>query len=773
MKKPVLAALLALSLGQPLAPAAHAQTAPAAFSPFVVRDIRIEGIQRIEAGTVFTYLPVKVGDRFTTDRAQEAVRALYATGFFRDVRLEVEGDVLVVAVEERPAIAQIDFVGVRDFSEEQVRKSLKDNNIGEGRTYDRAVLEQAEQEIKRQYLTRGKYGATVTTTVTPLERNRVSVTFTVDEGEVAKIRRINIVGNQAFNESELLDLFVLQTPGFMTWYTKNDQYSRQKLSGDIESLRSFYQNRGYLDFTVDGTQVSISPDKQDVFISVTITEGEKYTVSDVKLAGDLIAPEEELRNLIRLRTGQPFSRQLLTESTKAITDRLGNDGYAFANANAVPEVDKEKRTVAFTILVDPGRRVYVRRINIVGNTRTRDEVVRRELRQLEGAFYDNQKLQRSKRRLDLTQFFTEVAIETEPVADTPDQVDITLRVRERPTGSLVFGVGFSSSEKFLISGSLSQQNLFGSGNALGLQLSSGQISRTYALSFTNPYWTVDGVSRGIDVYNRRFDPRPLGLGSYRTETRGIGLRFGYPVTEIDTINFGVAYEQTRIDVFEDSPVRFIRYVEEFGRVSNLVIGTAGWARDGRDSALWPTSGSLQRISVESSFPGAPVKYYKAGLLNTFFYPLSRDYTFAFTTDFGVGGGYGGQELPFFKAYYAGGPNSVRGYSQSSLGPRDVNGVLGGSRKAVASAEVLFPFPGIGQDRTVRLGMFFDAGQVWSVGREEGALRTYDDLGLRYSAGLSFSWISPVGPLKLSFAHPVRTKDGDRIQRFQFTLGTTF
>ncbi len=765
MRKRLLAVLVSAAFAQ----GAYAQQSASTTSA-VVRDIRIEGIQRIEPGTVFTYLPIKVGERLSPERVQEAVRALYATGFFRDVRLEVEGDVLVVLVEERPAIATIDFVGIREFSDEQLRKSLRDAGIADGRTYDKALLDQAEQEIKRQYLTRGKYGAVVSTTVTPLERNRVGVTFTVDEGDIAKIRRINIVGNQSFGESELLDLFVLQTPGWMTWYTKNDQYSRQKLAGDIESLRSFYQNRGYLDFNVDSTQVSISPDKQDIFITINVTEGEKYTVTDVKLGGDLVVPEEDLRRLITIRPGEPFSRERLTESTKAISDRLGNEGYAFANANAVPEIDKDKRTVGFTILVDPGRRAYVRRINIVGNTRTRDEVIRREMRQLEGAYYDNQKLARSKRRLDLTQFFTEVDLENEPVAGTTDQVDVNVRVKERATGSILFGVGFSSAEKFIISGSISQQNLFGSGNALALQLQSGSINRVYALSFTNPYWTVDGLSRGFDLYDRRFDAKALNIGSYKTDTRGAGLRLGYPITETDNVNFGLAYERTYVDVFDDSPVRFKDYVDRFGNSSSFLIGSTGWTRDGRDSALWPMRGAQQRIGLEASLPGAEVRYYKAGYTGTIFFPVGRNHALAFTGDLGYASGYRGQPLPFFKAYYAGGPSSVRGYSQSSLGPRDPNGFLGGSRKAVGSAEFLFPFPGLGQDRTARLGWFFDAGQVWTPGQAGGTLK---ELGFRYSTGLSFSWISPIGPLKMSMGIPLRTKPDDRTQRFQFLLGTVF
>jgi outer membrane protein insertion porin family len=363
-----------------------------------------------------------------------------------------------------------------------------------------------------------------------------------------------------------------------------------------------------------------------------------------------------------------------------------------------------------------------------------------------------------------------VDLETEPVAGTTDQVDITVRVKERPTGNILFGVGFSSAERFIVSGSITQQNLFGSGNALSLQIASGSISRTYALSYTNPYWTVDGVSRGFDIYDRRFDPQRLGIGNYRTDTRGGGVRFGYPLTEIDTLNFGLAFERTEIDVFENTPQRFKDYVERFGSSSTFLIATTGWARDGRDSALWPTRGSLQRISLEGSMPGGEVRYYKAGYTHTFFYPLSRDYTLALTGDIGYAGGYSNQPLPFFKAYYAGGPTTVRGYAQSSLGPRDPNGVLGGSRKLIGSMELLFPFPGLGQDRTARLGWFADAGQVWNPDIPGGSLR---EVKFRYSTGLSFSWISPIGPLKMSFGIPLRTQPDDRTQRFQFLLGTVF
>src|SRR5712691_6446429 len=489
----VLAALLVV---------AAAGAAAQSFKPFVVKDIRVEGLQRTEPGTVFSYLPVKVGETMNEEKAQQALRALYATGFFTDVRLEVENDVLVVYVQERPAIAQIDFSGMKEFEVDAVRKALRELGMAEARIFDRSMLDLAEQEIKRQYLSHGYYAAEVQTTVTPLERNRVGINITVTEGEAAKIRGINIVGAQAFPERELVNLFVLRAPGWLTWYTKHDRYSREKLAADLETLRSYYQNRGYLDFNVESTQVSITPDRRDIYITVNVIEGEKYTVSDVQLSGQMLLPRDQLEKLVQLKPGDVFSREKLAASTKAISDRLGNEGYAFANTNAIPNLDKEKRSVAFNIVIDPGRRVYVRRIDVAGNTKTRDEVIRREMRQLEGAYYDASKIQLSRRRIDRTSFFSEVNVETLPVEGSPDQVDVLYTVKERPTGALLFGVGFSSVEKFAISASLSQANVFGTGNFLSFNINSGTVNKVYSLSYLNPYYTVDGVSQGFDVYKR-------------------------------------------------------------------------------------------------------------------------------------------------------------------------------------------------------------------------------------------------------------------------------
>src|SRR5471030_340110 len=739
-----------------------------AFDPFVVRDIRVEGIQRIEAGTVFSYLPVKVGETMTDEKAAAAIKALFATGFFKDVRLEVQRDVLIVMVEERPSVSQIDFIGNKKFEKEALRKGLREIGLAEGRSLDKALLDQAEQEIKRQYLARGRYGASVVATVTPLERNRVGVSFSIDEGDVTKIRQINIIGNKAFKEKDLVQLFVLQTPAWLTWYTKNDQYSKQKLSGDLETLRSHYLNNGYLEFNIDSTQVSITPDKKDIYITINLTEGEKYTVSDVKVGGEMLLPEAEVRRLIQLKPGETFSREKLSESTKKITDRLGNEGYAFANANAVPELDKTAKRVALTIMIDPGRRVYVRRINISGNTRTRDEVVRRELRQLEDAYYDADKIQKSKQRLELLAYFSEVDVETPAVPNTSDQVDVNLKVKEKSTGSLMLGAGISSTEKLVLSGSISQQNIFGSGKHLTLQLNTSRISRNIGLNYTDPYYTVDGVTRGFDLYNRRINASLLGLGFYTTNTIGAGVRYGVPLTEIDSLGFGLGAENTRIGVNQTSPQRYQDFVNIFDDNNSAFPGTIGWIRDQRDSAILPTKGVLARANLEVGLPGGTLKYYKLTEQTQWYYPISRTYTLMLNGELGTADGLSGKPLPFYKNFYAGGVTSVRGYDSFSLGPRDAQGnFLGGTRRVVGNAEVLFPVPGTGVDRSMRLAVFLDGGQVFG---EDEKVSISD---LRYSTGLSFSWNSPMGPLRLSYGHPLNAKAGDRIQHFQFQFGQVF
>ena len=759
LREGVIAAVLAALLAAATVPAA-AQ----GFEPFAVRDIRVEGLQRTEPGTVFSYLPVKVGDTIDEAKARSALRALYATGFFQDVRLEAEGNVLVVFVRERPAIAQIDFSGLHEFEPDMLRQALRQLGMAEGRIFDRAALDNAEQEIKRQYLSRGLYAAEVQTTVTPLERNRVGVNISVTEGEVAKIRGVNIVGAEAFPEEELLGQFVLRTPGWLTWYTKHDRYARERLAADLETLRSYYQNRGYLDFAVESTQVSITPDRRDIYLTVNIREGEKYTVSDVRLSGQTLVPREELERLVQLKAGDVFSREKLAASTKAIADRLGNDGYAFANANAIPEVDKDKRTVAFTIVVDPGRRVYVRRIDVAGNSKTRDEVVRREMRQLEGAFYDASKIQLSRRRIDRTQFFSEVTVQTQPVEGSPDQVDVVYTVAEKPTGAVLFGIGFSSAENIAFSAALTQSNVFGTGKYLSLNVNSGSVNTVYSLSYNDPYYTIDGVSRGFDLYRRETDATSLAVARYATDSTGGGIKFGYPVSEIVSVDVGFNLEAVHLDIFDESPQQYLDFVDDFGNDYAYGAASAGWSRDTRDSLIRPTAGGYTRASSELA--GGDLQYYRLVLQQQWYRPLTTDLTLHLAGELGYASGYGGLPMPFFKNFFAGGPGSVRGFRSFSLGPQDIDdNAIGGNRKTTGTAEILFPMPGANRDPSLRLAAFLDAGQVYANKVELSELR--------YSAGVGLFWASPIGPLRLSFAYPINPESGDDIQRLQFTFGTGF
>lgn len=744
-------------------------TSASAFDPFSIKDIRVEGIQRTEAGTVFSYLPVKVGDTMTDEKAAAAIKALFATGFFRDVRLEIEGQVLVVVLEERPAIASLEFSGLKAFKSDDLKKSLREVGLAESRIFDRAVVERAEQELKRQYLAQGHYAVQVTATITPLERNRVGVNFSVVEGDIAKIKQINIIGAAAVSEADLLDLMALRTPGWLTWYTKNDQYSKQKLSGDLEKLRSFYLDRGYLEFNIDSTQVSISPDKQDIYITINITEGERYSVSSVKLAGQLLLPEEELTKLVLVKPGEIFSREKMTDTTKAISERLGNEGYAFANVNAAPELDKEKRLVAFTVFIDPGRRVYVRRVNVTGNTRTRDEVIRREMRQVESGWYDGEKINKSRTRVDRLGYFDEVTVETPPVAGTTDQVDMDIKVKEKPTGNIMLGAGFSSAEKVTLSGSVQQQNLFGSGKHVGVQVSTSKSNKVLSLSHTDPYFTVDGVAQGFDIYSRKTDSSSLAVGTFGSDSFGGGMRWGLPVAEDDYLNLGLSFDRTTLKVDTASPLIYQDYVTRFGATGNTLLGSVGWQKDGRDSLLMTTKGMYRRAVFELSLPGSTATYARLTYQHQHFFPLDRKLTLALNGEIGIAKPYGNKELPFFKNFYAGGIGSVRGFDASSLGPRDpvTNESLGGDKRLVGNAELLFPVPGMGQDNSVRLSAFIDAGNVWGYGNK------FSLGSMRYSAGLALAWNSPMGPLKFSYGNPLNKKTDDKLQRLQFQMGSVF
>jgi outer membrane protein insertion porin family len=735
-----------------------------AFEAFTVSDIRLVGIQRVEPGTVFGYLPIKVGERLDEGSASRAVRALYATGFFNDVRFEVDKDVLVIYLSERPTIASVEISGAKDLSSEVLLKALRDLGLGESRIFDRALLDRADQEIKRQYLARGRYSATVTPTITPLERNRVAVSLAISEGDVAKITQIRIVGNKAFTETELIDELTLSTPTWLSWYTKSDQYAREKLAGDLERLRSFYLNRGFLEFSIDSTQVSIDADRERVYITANITEGERYTVTGFKFSGNTLGRDAELAALMLLRPGQVFSGQLLNESTRTMTELYGSIGYAFANVNALPDIDRENRTVFFNVSVDPGRRVYVRRINISGNAKSRDEVVRRELRQFESAWYDTDKIRLSRERLVRLGYLTNVTIDTVPVPDAPDQVDLNVNVVERSTGTFMLGFGFSSADKIILTASVVQQNWLGTGKSVGLTLNTGRTQQTVDFNVTDPYFTPDGISRSFNVFTRNVNAQALGLGDYQLRTSGIGLRFGVPYTELDRVSFGGVYERNDIQLGTNPPPRIQQYVEDFGPKSWQILAVLGWLRDGRDNPLAPSRGLLMASNFEITLPVGNVHYTRADFSFQYYQPLARSYTLGLSGQVARGWALEGGAYPIFKNYFAGGINSVRGFETASLGPRDSAGnPIGGQSKLVGSAEFIFPLPGA--DQTIRGFVFVDGGMVWAESIEFS--------GLRYSTGVGLNWLSPLGPFKISLGVPLNQQPGDRLQKFQFQIGSGF
>jgi outer membrane protein insertion porin family len=740
-----------------------------AFEPFVIQDIRVDGIQRTETGTVFSYLPVKVGDRMDAQKAQEAVKALFATGFYNDVRVEAQGNVLIIAVDERPIIASITIEGAKEFESDQLTKALRENGLAESRIFDRSVLDAAEQELKKQYYSRGKYAVEVRTKVTRLERNRVGIAFEISEGLTAKIRQINLVGNKRFKEAELKDNFQLDTGGWFSFFTKSDQYSKPKLQGDIEALRSFYLDRGYLEFGIDSQQVALSDDKKAIFLTVNLNEGQRYTVSEVKFAGDLVVPEADLRRLVDIKPGEVFSRSKLNAVSEAIAQRLADEGYAFANVNAVPDVDKDKSSASFTFYVDPGRKIHVRRVNISGNARTRDEVIRRELRQLEAAPFAGWKIKRSKERLELLGYFSEVNIDTPLVADSADQVDVNVSVVEKQTGSIQVGAGYSQADGLVLSGSVAQANIFGSGNYVKVELNTSRNQQVYALSFTNPYATPDGVQRGFDIYKRRYEPKTTDVAQYTNDTIGGGLRWSVPISEYDSVLLGTSIERSRLTVYPGSPFSYLDFVARNGDTNTTILGTAGWARDTRDSATFPTKGYLRAINAEVALPGGTVQYAKLTAQQQWFYPLNKTLTAYWNIEAGVGKGYNKQSLPFYANFYAGGVGSVRGYQSATLGPRDSYGdALGGNRKLITNLELLLPVPGMkSTEKSTRLSAFLDGGYVWGEGEK---VSLHD---LRYSAGVAFSWLAPIGPMKFSYAKPIRPKAGDKLERFQFSLGTLF
>ena len=764
--------------------------ATASAQVFTISDIRVEGIQRTEPGTVFSHLPFRVGDEYTPDRGSEAIHQLYGSGLFRDIDLSIDGTVLVINVVERPAVAAIETNGIKAFDKEGVEKSLREVGLSEGRIFDHSILERADQELRRQYLSQGYYGVDIKTSATPLERNRVRITINVDEGSASSIKQIRFVGNTVFDSEDLADQMQLAEHKWSSWYTKRDLYSREKLAADLETLRSFYQNQGYLDFKVDSVQVSVAPNKSDIFITINVTEGKQYTVNEITLGGDMLGLENEVKPLIVYEKDEIYNAERINEITKTIVDKYSSLGYAFATVTPNPVPVEGRDAVNVVLTVDPGRRAYVHHVNITGNTRTRDDVIRREVRQYESAWFDSDKVKISRDRIDRLGYFETVTAEPKPVEGTRDQVDLEINVKERPTGSISLGAGYSTSDGVILSAGFAQDNVFGSGKSFSVEVNTSKSMRTYAVSLIEPYITPEGISRHIDLYDRRVDLDELDVSNVAYETIGAGLSFGIPVTELDRVFLGARIEQTKVDLRgqnpnggtydEDvtSPQRYWDYVDEYGDDPKAMLLTLGWSRDSRDNVLAPTRGRYQRVSAEFALPVWDQRYYRATYQLTQYFPLSKNWTLGTNLQLGWGDTYGGKMFPFFKNFYAGGIGSVRGFETSSLGPRDgvTDDRLGGDRQFIFSAELLTPLPGA--DRTLRGLLFFDAGNVWGYRRDGVGVDNYyrEDLDfgdLRYSVGFGVAWISPLGPLKFSLAFPLNKKDGDDTQRFQFQIGTGF
>lgn len=734
---------------------------------FTIKDIRVEGLQRTEPGTVFSYLPFRVGDVYTPEGGAAAIRALFATGLFKNVRINTDNDVVTIVVEERPTIAAVEFAGTKEFDKKALTTALSGVGLAEAHPYDQALIDQAVQELKQQYLAKGFYDTEVKVTTTPLPRNRVNVLFTVVEGQIAKIRAIRIVGNKVFGEGRLLGLFSLSTPGWLSWYTKDDQYSKAKLNTDLETLRSYYQDRGYLDFRIESTQVALSPDKDGIYITVNVHEGPKYTVSGYQLEGNYLGQADTFRALVKLKPGETYSAQALNDSIKAMTNQFGVYGYAFARVQATPVIDHETDQVSFTITADPGKRIYVRRIDIAGNTRTRDEVIRRELRQFEDSWYDADRIKLSRDRVDRLGYFKSVTLQPREVPGSNDEVDLDMNVEEKPTGTLSLGVGYSSSNRISFNAGISQDNIFGSGNNVSLDFNTSSYYRTLAISSTNPYFTQDGISRTVNLYYRTIQPYTSQGGNYTIKTPGFNVQFGIPFTEVDRVFFGAGFERYTLDLYPGAPASYIAFVNKFGKTTTAVPLTIGWQRDSRDSVISPMKGKYQRVNVEASAIG-DAQYARINLQYQQYFEITNKITLGVNSELGWGVGLGGKPYPIFKNFYGGGLGSVRVFEQSSLGVIDPTGAyIGGAKKFNLNAELYIPVPGTGNDKSLRFFGFADTGNVWREGEPVRA----DDL--RASAGLGLSWISPVGPLKMSWGRPLRSKPTDRIQKFQFQIGTAF
>lgn len=738
---------------------------------FVVKDIQVVGLARIDVGTVYNDLPIKVGDVFNTLETADVIRTLYRTGFFSDINLARDGGVLIVTVVERPAIGYIKVTGNNDIDTEELLKALKDVGIAEGQTFDPSILERVEQEMEQQYFSYGKYGILINTEVKPLERNRVGIDITIVEGQAAKIRQINIVGNHAFEEDKLLDQIESTTPGWFTWLSGSDQYSKERLQGDLEVLSSFYFNQGYLDFKIESTQIAITPDKKDIYITINIYEGQQYFINDIEIVGETIVSETELRKFILVKEGELYSRRLVTESANAMATRIGNEGYAFAKVNPVPEIEKNTDQVKLVFFVDPGRRVYVRRINIIGNNVTRDEVVRQQVWQMESAWASSGLLERSRSNLLRTGYFEEVQIDTVPVPGTADQIDIDIEVKERMSGRLTGGLGYSQVDNLIFNAGIEQNNFLGSGKSVGLDYQQSTGYTRYRLSYNDPFHTIDGVSRGVDAYYQKIDEEDLNITNYTRDIIGGNWLYGIPLTPNQRLNAGIGYDNTLIKTAdEDVSEQVEDFIEQYGDNFNSYKLLSGWSYNTLDRAVFPQEGFLQSFNLELAVPGSTLDYFKLRSNTQYYLPIFGDLIASYRLDLGYGDGYSNEStLPFYLNYFAGGIGSVRGYEINTLGPQDSLGnPIGGNILVTSSFELIFPTPFFSDNQSVRTSLFFDAGNVFTT---EPNLE--NDGGLRLSVGPALQWLSPLGPLVFSLGLPLNEKDHDQPQIFQFTIGAMY
>ena len=746
---------------------------------FIVSDIRIEGLEKIPEGTLLNYLPVIQGDPLDDKQVIFAIKELYKTGFFADVQLLRDGDVLVVRVKERPSITEISFDGNSDIDDDTLEEAMKGVGLAKGRIFNRSLLEKLTQELEAVYFSQGKYNVKIDAEVEELDQNRVNIDINISEGIKSLIKQINIIGNKVYDDETLLDEIQLGIPSAWAFLSDADEYSKPKLQADLETIRSYYLDRGYIKFNVDSTQVSITPDKKDIYVTINVSEGEKYTVGEVLLTGDMVINKAVLEQLISTKTGVTFSRRLMTESQKAIEDRVGMTGYAFAKVNVIPQINDEDRTISLTYNLEPGRKVYVRRITFFGNFKTRDEVLRREMRLMEGSVLASNKLERSKIRIQRLSYIEEVEVESRPVPGTDNQVDIDVTVTERLSGSFNIGAGFSQAQGLLFNVGLTQENLLGTGQALSVNVNTDRANTVYSVSHTEPYATVDGISRTISANYRKRDAAEEEIANYLSNSWGVNLSYGIPMSEVNTLRLGIGFNSIDLRVGVSPSLDVVEFIAKNGNSFDNFSLNASYSHDTRNRTVFATRGSAQTISSNITIPGSDLEYYKLRYDTKFYFAMTEDLTLLLHSDVAYGDGYGDtDELPFFERYFAGGLRTVRAYNTNSLGPRDIlsNDPIGGNLRVVGGADVIFPIPFMEKPpSSVRLSAFFDVGNVFldDAPTFDSTENGFDASQLRMSTGLSFVWLAPIGPLRFSYGVPLNDVGGDDLRAFQFSIGSFF